>query len=474
MNRKDMARQYGYLKRGLTIGVLIFVVALQAGCSPARVATKTPAGGGTVVNTPWPHTASDLDHDPAVVFGQLPNRFRYVIMENREPVGRVSMHLNVQVGSLHEHDGEEGTAHFLEHMLFNGSTNFKPGELVKYFQRIGMQFGPDANAHTGFQETVYDIFLADNSERSIGEGLTVLSDYAQGALLLETEVDRERGVILAEKRTRDSVDYRTWVATSRFEMPDTLVPDRMPIGTTQAIESANRSSLRGFYDAWYRPEKMMVVVVGDVRAAAIKQLILKTFGDLRARGDLRRPLPFGTISHQGDQTFYHYEKEAAKTNISIETLRMSEPFTDNRAYRKERLLAELGSRILENRLKARIGKQGTPYTAGSAGAGVYLNRVRYADISAESSPGNWNQTLAALETFLRQALVFGFTEGELARVRKDYLAELEHAVKQASTRQSPTLARQIIRKINNGRVILSLRRKKNSLPLCCSQPPLTR
>ena len=441
--------------KGVALGFLILAAALCIGCREAPVRIDSPKIQRAPVDALWPHTASDLDPDPAVVFGQLPNRFRYIIMENREPAGRVSMHLNVQAGSLQELDGEEGTAHFLEHMVFNGSTNFQPGELVKYFQRIGMQFGPDANAHTGFHETVYDILLADNTEQSITEGLTVLSDYAQGALLLETEVDRERPVILAEKRTRDSVNYRTWVDTVKFEMPDTLIPSRMPIGTLPAIENANRSSLRGFYDAWYRPENMMVVIVGDIQAASVAKMIAKTFTPMRARGAVRQPLPFGSIAHHGNKSFYHFEKEAGKANISIETLRRSAPFTDNRAYRRKRIAEELGSRILENRLAARIGKRGTPYTKSATGSGIYLNKVRYAEISAESSPDNWAPALTALETFLRQALLFGFTEPELDRVKKDYRAELEHAVKNASTRRSPDLARRIIRKTNLNRVFLS-------------------
>ena len=388
MSQNDKIRQYGHFIKRFAIGVLITVIALQAGCRQTPVVTHSPDSGRATNDFQWPHAESDLNPDPAIVFGSLPGGFRYILMENREPVGRVSMHLNIQAGSLHEHDGEEGTAHFLEHMLFNGSTNFKPGELVKYFQRIGMQFGPDANAHTGFQETVYDILLADNATSSIAEGLTVLSDYAQGALLLETEVDRERPIILAEKRTRDSVDYRTWVATTKFEMPETLIPVRMPIGNVQSIEKADSASLRGFYDAWYRPEKMMVVIVGDIQAASVEKMIAKTFAAARARS-AARPVPFfGSINHRGEKSFYHFEKEAGKTSVSIETLGDSEPFADNRAYRQKRLVEALGSRILRNRLEARIGKEGTPYTAGSAGAGVFLNKVRYTDISAESSPAN--------------------------------------------------------------------------------------
>ena len=132
----------------------------------------------------WPHEKSDLKPDPALVFGRLENGFRYVLMKSQRPRGRVSMHLDVQSGSIEENDKQRGLAHFLEHMVFNGSEHFKPGEMVKYFQSIGMEFGPDANAHTGFYETVYDIFLPENSKKSIEDGFLVIRDYARGALLL--------------------------------------------------------------------------------------------------------------------------------------------------------------------------------------------------------------------------------------------------------------------------------------------------
>ena len=176
----------------------------------------------------WPHEKSDLDPDPAIRYGRLPNGLRYVLMPNHEPKNRVSMHLDVQTGSANEVEKERGTAHYLEHMLFNGSTHFPPGELVKFFQSIGMQFGNDANAHTGFYETVYDVLLPDSKKESLEKGLLVFQDYAQGAMLLETEVEKEKKVILAEKRTRDSASYRTYEASLKFEFPDAIISKRLP------------------------------------------------------------------------------------------------------------------------------------------------------------------------------------------------------------------------------------------------------
>lgn len=185
--------------------------------------------------TVWPHEKSDLAPDPAIIFGRLANGLRYVLMENQEPRDRVSMHLIVQAGSMNEDDHEQGYAHFLEHMLFNGSKHFKPGELVKFFQSIGMRFGGDANAHTGFYETVYDVLLPDSKQGSLEKGLLVLQDYAEGALLLPSETEKEKKIILAERRTRDSASYRTYEAVIKFEFPDARISKRLPIGLEKTI-----------------------------------------------------------------------------------------------------------------------------------------------------------------------------------------------------------------------------------------------
>ncbi len=187
-----------------------------------------------------PFPEEHLLTDPDLVHGVLPNGIRYVLLHNTTPENRVSMHLNVQSGSMHERDDQRGIAHYLEHMLFNGSTHFKPGELIEYFQSIGMMFGADANAHTGFFETVYDILLPAGDKESLEKGLLVLQDYAEGALLLESEVERERGVILAEKRERDSVSFRTFKASLEFELPDSLIAKRLPIGSESVIKTMNR------------------------------------------------------------------------------------------------------------------------------------------------------------------------------------------------------------------------------------------
>lgn len=403
----------------------------------------------------WPHEKSDLQPDPAARYGRLENGFRYVLMQNTTPTDRVSIHLDVQAGSLHETEKQRGLAHFLEHMLFQGSEHFPPGELVKYFQRIGMGFGPDANAHTGFTETVYDILLPDGEKGDLEEALVVIHDYAAGALLLPEEIDRERRVILAEKRTRDSVSYRTFVKTFRFEFPGARVAKRMPIGVEDVIREANRPLLKDYYDSWYRPDQMILVMVGDFDLDFAESLIQKKFADLVPRAPKPTIPDVKPLDHQGIKPFYYYEKEAGNSRIAIEVVRTVAYGPDSRAWQKKHLLGNMAKQIVQDRLDTRLRKPDAPFTAASIRASHFINAYQYAEISAECNPEKWENALEAMEQSLRRALEHGFTAAELERVKKDYLAQLRDAVKSASTRESNHLSRQIYHRINRDRVFQS-------------------
>ena len=408
----------------------------------------------------WPHEKSDLLPDPVLIFGKLPNGFRYVLMENHEPKDRVSMHLDVQAGSLHESDDQQGLAHFLEHMLFNGSTHFQPGELVKYFQSIGMEFGADANAHTGFHETVYDILLPNGDSKNLKKGLTVIKDYAEGALLLPSEIDSERRVVLAEMRTRDSIEYRTYIATLNFEFPYAKIAKRLPLGKEEIVKNADHDRLKAFYDSWYRPEKMILVMVGDFDTQSAVSLIKENFSSLSGRAPCVPEPDVGKINHFGIKSFYHLEKEAGKTTTSIEVVKKVSKKPDSFAFQKKRLIENIANRIVQDRLNAKVRTPETPFTSAAIRSGIFLNQIKFAEITAECSPENWKGSLFLIEQTLRKALIFGFTESELDRVKKDFLSGLDNAVKKASTRNSRHLARKILWNLNSSRVFMSPEQEK--------------
>lgn len=403
----------------------------------------------------WPHEKSNLSPDPEVTWGKLDNGFRYVLMKNTVPDKRVSMHLNVQAGSLNEKDKERGIAHFLEHMLFQGTKHFGPGSLVKYFQSLGMQFGPDVNAHTGLQETVYDIILPDGNRKSIEDGFLVMKDYAQNALLLPKEIEKERKVVLAEKRYRDSARYRIFESTLKFEFPDALLSERLPIGIEKVLINADRELIKSFYDAWYRPETMMIVMVGDFEPEIARRMIEKTFSDITPRAPARKAPNLGEINHDGITPFFHFEEKVGDVSVSIEVLQMMEDKPDTEAVRKKRMTKNIADAIFQNRLDQLLRAPENPFTGASISSGMLLKRIFYGEISAKSSPENWENSLAAIEQELRRALKFGFTLSELDRVKKDYITMLKIAVQKARTRNTRQLARQIIGKVNADRVFMS-------------------
>jgi zinc protease len=441
--------------RYVGIGLVLMLVLAAVQCRSTQPMVKETNAPVLGYHFKWPHQSGDLDPDPDLIFGALANGMRYILMENQTPKDRVSMHLYVQAGSLLETEQELGAAHFIEHMVFNGSKNFPPGEMVKFFQRIGMQFGPDANAHTAFDRTVYDVLLPKGDPGSLSEGLLVLRDYADGALLLPEEVERECKVILSEKRSRDSADYRVLKACFAFAMPDYRVSRRFPIGEQAVLEKMDRRLLQGFYKAWYRPERMFLVIVGDFKSDQVTPLISKHFADLEAQAP-PRPLPdFGTFTHKGLQAFYHHESEIGATTISIETLQREKQPDDSRSSQHQQLLRSLSLQMMQKRLDQLLRKPSSLLTEASVHGGYYLQHLKFAEIRAISKPEHWKDSLALIEQALRRAMQYGFTEFELKCAKDQLRSKISQRIEQAGTRESKALARQIIKKLSAWQVIQS-------------------
>jgi zinc protease len=411
-------------------------------------------------STKWPHEMSDLKPDPRLIFGRLPNGFRYVLMKNLEPQNRVGMYLDVKSGSLNETEDQRGIAHFLEHMVFDGSTHFKPGELIDYFQSLGMSFGGDTNAQTGYNSTIYNLILPDGSKQKIEKGLLVFSDYAMGALLLPKQIDKERGVILSEKRSRDSAGFRTTVATSAFTFKGTLFPDRFPIGKADIIEKADHRLLESYYRAWYRPEDMILVMVGDFDPAQVEPLIKERFSSFVGK-DARPVCPdLGKVNHAGLAAFYHYEPETGATKVSLETLWNEKEQNDSLALEIQDLKRDLATTILNHRLEKLAEDPKTPFTDGGYGMGTTYRRIGYGLISATAPPEKWRSALEVIEHTLRQALEFGFSDDELQRVKREFKSDLDSAVLTAATRNSIEFAREIISDLNENSVFQSAAQQK--------------
>src|SRR3954466_10315741 len=206
--------------------------------------------------------SDSISFDPNVTTGKLPNGLTYFIRKNAKPEGKVELRLVVNAGSVLEDSSQQGLAHFMEHMNFNGSKHFPKNELVSYLQSIGVKFGADLNAYTGFDETVYILPLPTTDSTKIDQGFTILADWAGNALLDTTEISKERGVVLEESRLGKGAGERM----SKQYLPElfngSLYANRLPIGIDDTIRNFKPQALRQFYKTWYRPGLQAVIVVG--------------------------------------------------------------------------------------------------------------------------------------------------------------------------------------------------------------------
>lgn len=431
----------------------VFVLLLFS-CITAESCVAVEANVGPAVAN-WPYEESDFTPDPSLARGILPNGLRYIIKKNSEPEGRVAAFLGVLAGSLQEKENQQGAAHFLEHMLFNGSTHFPPGTLIDYFQSIGMAYGGDTNAYTGFDRTVYNLILPSGGLEDLETGCLVLADYARGALLLNSEIDRERGVIFSEKRARDSADYRNHVAYSEFAFEGTRYAERFPIGKASVLEKADHALLKSFYDSWYRPDNMVLVLVGDLEPELAKRTIEKHFSSLKALPVEHVVAPFGKLELGGFEVYYNSDPELGKVNVSIETMWDTEPYPQTFAGEKQELAEIVGEFIIGYRLQRLQEEQQQPFAAAYYSSDEILRRIGYGSIYGVTDKEHWRQTMETLHAVLKKAIQFGFTEQELQRAKKEITGELQEDAAQESSLHSRTIAKRIVEHFMENDVYMS-------------------
>ena len=253
---------------------------------------SSSSDGSTPITAPDPNGLPSIsDPDPAIVIGELDNGLRYLIRDNDNPGGRVDMRLVVDAGSALEDDTQTGGAHFLEHMLFNGTEQFPENELIDVLRSFGAAFGADINAYTSYDETVYELTMPTADDNVVETGLDVLQQWLSSATIDQAQVEAERGVVLDEWRGSEaSSDGRIFDGLEELFLTGSPYEGRDPIGNDAAINAMNAEPLRAFYDTWYRPDNAAVVVVGDIDPEAIELGLIDRFGPLTARGaSVERP-----------------------------------------------------------------------------------------------------------------------------------------------------------------------------------------
>src|SRR5215218_3016250 len=258
-----------------------------------------------------------IPFDSNVRTGTLPNGLTYFIRQNGRPANRVTLRLAVKAGSLYEADDQQGLAHLIEHMAFNGSTHFKPGELVSYFESTGARLGPHVNAYTSFDETVYMLDLPTDSKDVVSKGLQALGDFAGGLSLDAEQVDKERGVVIEEWRGRLGAATRVRDKQVPVLYYKSRYAERTPIGKPEILRNAPTQRLRDFYDTWYRPERMTIIVVGDVKPEEMEAGIRDAFGPLKDRA-AAAPLPDATVPlHTEDLVSVVSDPEVTSSSVQI-------------------------------------------------------------------------------------------------------------------------------------------------------------
>ena len=434
--------------------------AAAPGSPPAAPATATPeasssdAGAGSKgTPKPWPQSSSDIPADTGAVFGTLPNGMRYIVYPNTEPPKRVSFRLHIAAGSLMEADDQQGVAHFLEHMVFNGSKDYSAEDLIPKMQRLGIAFGAHANAYTSFDETVYMLDLPDLSDDTLNLGYTVMRDFGDGALLETKEIDSERGVILSEKTSRDSVSLRLMEQQFDKLLPGSLVAKRFPIGTEEVIKGAPRERFTDFYTRYYTPERMTFVVVGDIDPAVTAKRIETVFGSMKNPQAPGKNPDLGKIkSPEGIEASVFADKEVASTEVSLTLIRPFEMKPDTTANRLERLPLDLAHSIISRRFQRITQQEKSPISEGSASRSDLFNYAELGSIDVTAADDRWQDAVPVVEQEFRRAIQFGFTQAELSEAKANVLNAYEQAVKQKPTRKSETLASGIARTLNDDKV----------------------
>ena len=387
--------------------------------------------------------AVPLGLDPAIRTGTLPNGLQFFIRRNGLPEHRALLRLAVKAGSIDEAEDQRGIAHLLEHMAFNGSTHFEPGELVSYLESIGSRFGPDVNAYTSFDETVYMLEVPTDREGVVTRGMEALSDFAGGVTLDPEEIDRERGVVIEEWRGRQGAGSRMQDAQMEALFGESRYVDRLPIGLPEVLETVSAQRVRDFYHDFYRPDRMAVIAVGDFEPAEMESLIRTHFGGLLSRPPSARTV-YPVPPHEDTRVVVVSDREAQRSSVRIVRKRPVETLRTVGDYRRS-LMRRLVYDMVNARFAEISRRPDTPFLRASAGGGRVGRDVQSFTVSARVNDGGIEEGLEALAQEIARLEQHGVGDAELERAKRDVVATYERAYKERDRTQSGFLASELLR-----------------------------
>src|SRR5688572_18864787 len=325
--------------------------------------------------------------DPTIRMGLLENGISYYIKANKKPEKRAELRMAVKAGSMEEDPDQLGIAHFVEHMAFNGSRNFSKNELVNYLESVGSRFGPDLNAYTSFDETVYMLQVRTDEPEHLEKGMLILRDWSDGISFDEEEIDKERGVVISEWRSRLSPEQRMQKEYLPFMYYQSRYAERLPIGDPEILKSVSYDAVRRYYKDWYRPDLMAVFVVGDIDVNEMEKKIIEQFGDVNHVSAKREKVEVSFPPH--DQTFARVitDPEANNTRVEIIYKHKYEKINDLLDYRKN-LVNNLYNRMLGKRLSEISRNADPPYVFAFSGYSQQVGELAGYESTATTDPRN--------------------------------------------------------------------------------------
>jgi len=360
-----------------------------------------------------------LPADTEVKIGKLKNGLTYYIRENEKPKNRAYIRLVVNTGSVMEDDDQKGLAHFVEHMAFNGTKNFEKHDIIDFMETIGMRFGPEVNAYTGFDETVYMLELPLDSSEVFEKGFSILRDWATNISFVDEEIDKERGVIIEEWRLGLGADARMRDKHFPVIFKNSKYAERLPIGEKEILENFQYDVLRRYYKDWYRPDLMAVVAVGDFDTQYVENLILKLFSDIEPAANARERVVVEVPDYNETRFSIASDKEATYNIVRTYFLTDPEKTELVNDYRDE-LISRLFNMMLNERFRELTKSPTPPFLNAFAGEYNLVRSKGTYSLSAIVKEGEIEKGLSAVLTEGERLKRYGFTPSELEREKKNF------------------------------------------------------
>jgi zinc protease len=437
LNKRSLFRIAG-TSLFLFIGSLLLVLSACVGQQPvAEELQDNREQGITAAAEPRPE--AEIPIDPQVRLGRLENGLTYYVRPNREPENRAELRLVVNAGSVLEDEDQLGLAHFLEHMAFNGTEHFEKQEIVDYLESIGMPFGPEVNAYTNYDETVYMLLVPTEDPEIMETAVQILEDWAHLITLEPEEVEKERPIIVEEWRLGRGAEARMRDRQHPILFKDSRYAERRPIGKLEIIESAPVEALRRFYRDWYRPDLMAVVAVGDFDAQWVEETIVKYFGNLEEAEQPRERVVYPVPAHPGSLYAPATDPEATSTRVSLYVKADPQPQGTLADYRRE-LVEAMYNGMLNERFQELTKKPDAPFIGAGSFSSRFIRSLEAYVLAARVRAGRVSESLDVLLTETDRVRRHGFTASELQRTKQRFMTWIEQVYRDRDNMESETLA----------------------------------